>query len=231
MSAATGGREPCHISTVLSCPPPFQSLPTCLLKMFILICRLLGIGRISVKRGTTGAKALLVSICHYLTKDRRVRAMAAFCLSPELLQGPRAQQAHPQWVVLAGLCRVNSSEILRESIPLPATICHKTRNILHTAVHKASTFQIYCATKIKGITNDLGCWSSRDFTQLPCKGRPKSNHITPTNPLNPECRSKVHTQSTRKGFSASCRGHSLPSNSPLAPAAPRIKPCHAGLVL
>lgn len=82
--------------------------------------------------------------------------MAAFCLSPELLQGPCAQQAHPQWVVLAGLCRVNSSEILGESIPLPATICHKTCNILHTAVHKASTFQIYCATKNKGHHQRLG---------------------------------------------------------------------------
>lgn len=83
--------------------------------------------------------------------------------------------------------------------------------------------------QIKGITNDLGCWSSRDFAQLPSKGRPVSNHSTPPNLLSPEYRSKVHRQSARKGFSVSYACLVAPLWLQLCQGL--NKPCHAELVL
>lgn len=134
----------------------------------------------------------------------------------------------------AGLYRMNSqryTENLFHSLLLCATHAtrHGTSYPLQFTRPALSNFTV--PPKIEGITNDLGCWCSRDFAKLPCKERPKSNHSTPTILLSPEYRSKVYIQSARKGFSASFGGHSLPSNSSLAPAAPRMKPCRAGLVL
>lgn len=130
----------------------------------------------SLKHGTTGAFA-----CLHLPLSSRARAMAAFCLSLELLQGPCAEQTQPQWVVLADLCRMNSPEILRESVPLSATVCHmchKTCNILHTAVHKASAFQLYWATKNKGHHQCLGLleWQGLCTAALQRKTKVKPQH-------------------------------------------------------
>lgn len=138
--------------------------------------------------GTTEIKALLVFICCYVTKDSGIRATTSLCLYSEFMC-----LANPP--IVGGAVRVmqvgsprerhevSSPEMLRVPFlsPLPFMTGHATssrfkfiRPVLSSVVCPRKR-----APEIKGITNDLCCWSSRDFAQLPYKGRPKSNHIIP----------------------------------------------------
>lgn len=162
--------------------------------------------------------------------------MAAFCWSLELLQAPCAEQTQPRWVVLAGLCRMNKSA-QRNSENLFLLLC-ATQATRHATFYtlqfiRLVLFNFTGPPKIKGITNDLACWSRIGGTLHSCPAKEDQSQTTALLPIclalstGLRCRCKV----PEKVFQHPIEDNSLPSNSSLAPAVPRIKSCHAGLVL
>lgn len=195
--------------------------------MLILICRLLGIGRISIKHMNNDWHHWSQSFACFhvlLCYKGQQHWSCSSPLSPELLQGSCAKWTPPQWVVLVGLCRVpvsgrgTRSTVQRCSECLFLSPLLSTTDVQHpldlnpedqyfqtAACHKNK------GPETKGITNYLGHWHSEVFAQLACKGRSKSNPTIPTSLCIPEHRSKVRTWIPRKGFSASHRGLAQPA--------------------